>query len=261
MATDAMNAIQCLMKMRDLEQQSGVGRETIRYYIREGLLPEPERRARNVAVYGAPHVQRLKTIKRLQEERFLPLDIIRRVLDGDPTALPAASTPFPELAPLLAERLGLAAAEPLTPLNAILDGDPLLEADVAIFASLGIIHPILSAGERMVSRLDARLLATWRDIRSAGYTPADFPAASIANYADAMSALAKTEVASFFEAFQGRLSQSDAAARAQSGVELLNTLIATLRIRAILDEVLKRSPTKPRDRRPRTRSSSPARGG
>ena len=43
------------MKMAELERRSGVGRETIRYYIREGLLPEPERRARNVAVYGDVH--------------------------------------------------------------------------------------------------------------------------------------------------------------------------------------------------------------
>ncbi len=28
------------MRMRDLEKASGVGRETIRYYIREGLLPD-----------------------------------------------------------------------------------------------------------------------------------------------------------------------------------------------------------------------------
>ena len=31
------------MKMKELEDRSGIGRETIRYYIREGLLPEPER--------------------------------------------------------------------------------------------------------------------------------------------------------------------------------------------------------------------------
>ena len=49
------------MKMRDLERASGVGRETIRYYIREGLLPEPERHARNAATYGPAHAERLKT--------------------------------------------------------------------------------------------------------------------------------------------------------------------------------------------------------
>ena len=41
------------MRMRDLERATGVGRETIRFYIREGLLPEPERPGRNVAWYDA----------------------------------------------------------------------------------------------------------------------------------------------------------------------------------------------------------------
>ena len=31
------------MKMKELEARTGVGREAIRFYIREGLLPEPER--------------------------------------------------------------------------------------------------------------------------------------------------------------------------------------------------------------------------
>lgn len=39
------------MRMRELEARSGVGRETIRCYIREGLLPEPARAARNSASY------------------------------------------------------------------------------------------------------------------------------------------------------------------------------------------------------------------
>ena len=32
------------MKMAELERRSGVGRETIRYYIREGLLPDQQGR-------------------------------------------------------------------------------------------------------------------------------------------------------------------------------------------------------------------------
>ena len=44
------------LKMRDLERATGVGREAIRYYIREGLLPEPERTARNVAWYDESFV-------------------------------------------------------------------------------------------------------------------------------------------------------------------------------------------------------------
>jgi len=62
------------MRMRELEKASGVGRETIRYYIREGLLPEPSRASRNSAFYSDDHVARLKAIKRLQGKvRYQPI--------------------------------------------------------------------------------------------------------------------------------------------------------------------------------------------
>ncbi|MFN7174973.1 MAG: MerR family transcriptional regulator, partial [Thermaurantiacus tibetensis] len=72
------------MRMRDLERASGIGRETIRFYIREGLLPEPVRTARNAALYGEEHLTRLLAIRRLREDRFLPLGVIRVLLDAPP---------------------------------------------------------------------------------------------------------------------------------------------------------------------------------
>jgi DNA-binding transcriptional MerR regulator len=77
------------LKMRDLERLTGVGRETIRYYIREGLLPEPERPSRNVAWYDQRFVDRLALIKELQQKRFLPLHVIRRLVSGERIPPPA----------------------------------------------------------------------------------------------------------------------------------------------------------------------------
>ena len=56
------------LKMKDLETRTDVSREAIHFYLREGLLPEPERPKRNVAHYNEGHVARIKLIKRLQEE-------------------------------------------------------------------------------------------------------------------------------------------------------------------------------------------------
>jgi len=66
--------------MADLVRQTGVGRETIRFYIREGLLPEPERPARNMAWYSDEHIRLLHTIRQLKDEEFLPLGAIKAVL-------------------------------------------------------------------------------------------------------------------------------------------------------------------------------------
>ncbi|MFT3810088.1 MAG: MerR family transcriptional regulator [Micropepsaceae bacterium] len=229
------------MKMAELERRSGVGRETIRYYIREGLLPEPERRARNVAVYGDLHATRLKTIKRLQEERFLPLDVIKRVLDGDPSALPPAGDPFAQLGPLLAQRLGVGDGEPPVLLSALTGDDAQAVRDAAALEAAGTISVFEISGGRAVSRLDARIVQLWRELRAAGYTAENFPAENSINYVEVIRSLAVTEVARFFDGFAGRIGQADATEKAQAGVEIVNAIIATLRIRFILDEVAKRS--------------------
>src|SRR4029453_18005333 len=65
------------LKMRDLERATGARPETIRFYIREGLLPVPERAGRNVAWYNESFIDRIALIKELQRKRYLPLHAIK----------------------------------------------------------------------------------------------------------------------------------------------------------------------------------------
>jgi DNA-binding transcriptional MerR regulator len=70
-----------MLKMSELAERSGVSAGTIKHYLREGLLPEPVKTSRNMAYYPPELVERIRLIKRLQEERFLPLRLIKGVLD------------------------------------------------------------------------------------------------------------------------------------------------------------------------------------
>src|SRR3954447_16028849 len=72
------------LRMRELAAASGVSAGTIKHYLREGLLPEPVKTSRNMAYYPPEFVERIKLIKQLQEERFMPLKLIKRTLDRDP---------------------------------------------------------------------------------------------------------------------------------------------------------------------------------
>ncbi len=72
--------------MAELSSRSGVPRETIHFYLREGLLPRPRKGGRTVAYYGEEHLDRLRIIRRLREEKYLPLAVIRRLLDTPATA-------------------------------------------------------------------------------------------------------------------------------------------------------------------------------
>src|ERR1700736_5539403 len=78
-----MTATNGLLKMSELAERSGVSAGTIKHYLREGLLPEPVRTSRNMAYYPPEFVERIGLIKRLQEERFIPLKLIKRMLEED----------------------------------------------------------------------------------------------------------------------------------------------------------------------------------
>jgi DNA-binding transcriptional MerR regulator len=64
----------------ELSDKTRVSPRTIRYYIQQGLLPAPDARGPG-AHYGAEHVDRLKLIRKLQQEH-LPLSEIRKRLEN-----------------------------------------------------------------------------------------------------------------------------------------------------------------------------------
>ena len=67
------------MRLAELSRRSGVARSTIKFYLREGLLPAGDPKGRNQAVYGERHLERLALIRALREVAGLPLDVIARV--------------------------------------------------------------------------------------------------------------------------------------------------------------------------------------
>ena len=77
------------LKLSELAEQAGVSPRTVRYYIALGLLPSPGRLGPGTR-YGRDHLDRLRLIKRLQEER-LSLAEIRQRLEGEPMPAPAVA--------------------------------------------------------------------------------------------------------------------------------------------------------------------------
>lgn len=59
---------------------AGVGVETVRYYERRGLVPQPGRPMGAIRRYGSEHVDRIRFIKRAQELGFT-LDEIETLLE------------------------------------------------------------------------------------------------------------------------------------------------------------------------------------
>ncbi|MDR3514144.1 MAG: MerR family transcriptional regulator [Caulobacteraceae bacterium] len=215
--------------MQELEARTGVGRETIRYYIRLGLLPEPQRPKPNVAVYDETHVRRVEVIRRLQQTRYLPLAFIKTLLDrrtgGEIEALPGLES-------RLAARLGVGGA----PQGAQVADAPALTGlsphDLEVMIQSGVVK--LAAGGGL-DAINLAICQVWGRAKAAGYTEENgwFPE-DLTVYAEAIESMARLEVERFYTRVSGLLGVEEAAALGQVGVEAINELLALLRTRALL---------------------------
>lgn len=82
------------LRMKDLCDLTGLPRQAIHFYIQQGLLPAGHKTGRNMAFYGDEHVERVRLIKKLQHERFLPLKAIKALFDDQDAAFSAAQRSF-----------------------------------------------------------------------------------------------------------------------------------------------------------------------
>ncbi|MDT4916687.1 MAG: hypothetical protein QOH89_1387 [Pseudonocardiales bacterium] len=72
--------------MAELSERSGLPVATIKYYLREGLLPPGAAVGATRARYGEQHLRRLRLIRALVDVAQLRLDVVRAVLGAVETA-------------------------------------------------------------------------------------------------------------------------------------------------------------------------------
>lgn len=68
------------MKISELVKITGVSKETIHYYIREGVLHKARKTGKNSADYNESHIDQIRTIKALRENYFLPIPVIKKLI-------------------------------------------------------------------------------------------------------------------------------------------------------------------------------------
>jgi DNA-binding transcriptional MerR regulator len=158
--------------MRDLVRESGLPRETIHFYIHQGLLPSPVKTGRNTALYGQQHLDRLRRIRELQERQFLPLKAIRAVLDD--TADEDFTPEQEDLVRRVRATLGgwvHAQQAPTVPVADFVPSRvPRQELRELVDAGLVRVHGALDSGT--LSEDDAVILECWAQFKEAGLGPA-----------------------------------------------------------------------------------------
>ena len=86
-----MAAMQTTFTTSQLAEAAQVGNQTLRYYERRGLLPEPPRTEGGHRIYGPRHLERLRFIQDFQTLGF-QLEEIHALLqvNEEPAATPAS---------------------------------------------------------------------------------------------------------------------------------------------------------------------------
>jgi DNA-binding transcriptional MerR regulator len=223
-----------LLKMSELAERSGVSAGTIKHYLREGLLgggDEIVRTSRNMAYYPPSFVDRLRLIKRLQEQRFMPLKAIRQVLaEEDPVRLER----LVELEDRIIER-AVRARETDRVTRAEVDrryGIP--EVVLDRLEELGILTPT----SRGYDADDVQIIAAISRFRSGGYDEQlGFTVYDTLRSRDALGPLVEEEVRVLLDRLAGEVEVERAAEIIASGAEPLRELIGAMHSKLLLAEL------------------------
>jgi DNA-binding transcriptional MerR regulator len=218
-----------LLKMKELAEASGVSAGTIKHYLREGLLPEPVKTSRNMAYYPAEFVDRIRLIKQLQEERFMPLKVIKSMLDDDPErarALVELEDRILERA-LAGEQSRVSAAE----LRRRYDVPPEV---LDRLADLEVLTP----NSRGYGPRDVEIVEAISRFRAGGYDERiGFTVYDTLRYKRALEELVKEEVQVLLDRLAGEMDPDRAVELIAAGSEPLNELIAALHQKSLVAEL------------------------
>jgi DNA-binding transcriptional MerR regulator len=225
-----------LLKISELAERSGVSAGTIRHYLREGLLGEGDgivRTSRNMAYYPPELVERVRLIKRLQEERFMPLRMIKVVLEEDPEHVLA----LVELEDRILER-ALAGAEERgrTSIKEVRERYEIPRNVLERLAEIGVLTP----NRRGYEQDDVRIIEAIASFRAGGYEEAlGFTVYDTLRYREALEPLVADEVRALLERLAGEVEIERALEIVAAGTEPLRELIGAMHSKLLLAELRK----------------------
>jgi DNA-binding transcriptional MerR regulator len=218
-----------LLRMGELAEASGVSAATIKHYLREGLLPEPVKTSRNMAYYPPEFVDRIRLIKQLQEERFMPLRVIRSMLDEDPDR----ARTLVELEDRILER-ALAGERTRTSAAVVRER---YDVPAEVLDRLEEIE-VLSPNSRGYTPSDVKIIEAISRFRAGGYEEAiGFTVYDTLRYKRAMEDLVREEVEVLMDRVAAKMDPDRAMELIEAGAEPLKDLIAAMHTKCLIAEL------------------------
>jgi DNA-binding transcriptional MerR regulator len=226
------NAEKELLRMGELAEASGVPAPTIKHYLREGLLPEPLKTSRNMAYYPVEFVDRIRLIKQLQEERFMPLKAIRAVLDEGPGRAEAML----ELEDQILDR-ALAGERSRTSATEVRERYGVPKEVLDRLEELGV----LSRNSRGYSPSDVTIIEAISRFRAGGYDEQiGFTVYDTLRYKEAIEELVRQEVDVVMDRLAGEVPPQRVVEMLETGAQPLKDLIGALHTKLMVAELERR---------------------
>jgi DNA-binding transcriptional MerR regulator len=257
-----------LLRMSELAERSGVSSGTIRHYLREGLLGSGEdivRTSRNMAYYPSRYVHQIELIKRLQQERFMPLRVIRRALRDDPERVRALI----ELEDRILEDALASGERSRVSARAVRERYQVPRNVLERLAEIGVLTPAGSGPQRGSDRRrgrqgsardgraragrsghgassvnqgydpdDVKIIEAIARFRAGGYDEAlGFTVYDTVRYREALEPLVREEVRALLDRLAGEVEVERALEIVAAGVEPLRELIGAIHSKLLLAEL------------------------
>lgn len=209
------------MKLKELIKATGVSRETIQFYLRDGILPKPRKRNGAQADYNESYVDLLKLIKDLQENHFLPLGVIKKIVKQIRKAGPEEEQFF---------RLQ---SELFNPVNQYLSNREITGEEefrkatglgpkwLSNAESWGIITPRVVAGQKIYDFEDIAIGRVMVEMDRAGFGPQDgFDPETLKHYRDALETVISKFNHRFTDLYFGNVPKEEFAELGKSSLNL-----------------------------------------
>ncbi len=222
------------MRIAELARRSGTTKETIHFYLREGLLRRPKKTSRNMAYYDETHVEQLKLIKRLRTESYLPLTVIKQVMKEGKLGTSARHL---DLAGDLFGQGARAQFEPLTR-KELAERSGLSEKRIAAYEEAKLLRPVESGRTKRYGYEDVRVAEILRQaVEEAGAGTEALVLERFEILERHMSDLVREEVSHFFSRILGEGDPHHVLEVLQGGRETISRFLGVARARRLREEV------------------------
>lgn len=229
------------MKMKQLMKAAGVTKATVQFYVREGLIPKPVKTSPNMAYYDQRHLNAIRLVRELQAKRFLPLSIIKRLMEGGQGGLSVHEIRAlvemdgklfrnlqenPDVQPVDAEELAVRTG--------------VTEEEIRAFERIKILHPIRRGKKKLYGADDILFVECYGKLRKIGYTKSlGFRPEIFALHRKWLEVLVAEEGRILAEKVAGKIQPDDMVRMVEEGTAVSNVMLGLIRKRLIVETVRK----------------------